>query len=110
MTYALILALLAQTGAYTARDVTLELPDGGFTHVADGGITGCWLDTGTCIERARERLEMQERVKTAETRQQGQVKQEIGPYLLAGAAIGGLVGLAVGLVVGHMTSPVQPLP
>lgn len=110
MTHALILALLAQTGAYAARDVTLELPDGGTAQVSDGGVTGCWLDTGTCIERARERLEMQERVKASESKQQAQVKLEVTPYLLMGAGLGVLFGLAVGLVVGHMTSPTQPSP
>jgi hypothetical protein len=111
---AFLIALLLKAdlkGAYVARTVAVDVPDAGtVTVVADGGITGCWLDTGTCVERARERLELQERVKLAEAAQVKKDTDDAKLPLLLGFGVGAAVGAAIGVVVGRLLSPTQPSP
>lgn len=67
------------------------LPDGGVAPT----VRGCWFDSPTCIDMARERVELQERVRLAERKQVQSPLPDLAVAYSAGVVTGVVVTLAI---------------
>lgn len=94
-------------GAYMARAVTIELPDGGVLDVASNTVTGCWLDEGSCVRIAQERVALQERARLAEAAQVQPDPSLLTVVFLTGTALGVLTMAAL---YAFLPKPTQPVP
>lgn len=94
-------------GTLIARDVTVELPGGRLVNLQGNRITGCWMDEGTCFDRARERIELMERVRLSEAAEVKVTARDVALPIVIALGVGFLVGGAAGVTVGLLTRPAQ---